>query len=217
MQSPAQKLFVTTALLIWGIGSTISCISAQARPSVQQLFQDLQSTKKTDRAEVQLLRIATSNEQAKRFLASNLPALIEEDPTPTESDYQQGRWVRPVWRNSVQLAGELRIAAAVPALVKWFTVSTSPFIGLGIGEESLVDTPAGQALANIGDPSISSLQPLLSRQNLHERYHAAYVLLSINSPKADTVLRDYVGHGQDRDLADFINNRLGVRDANKPN
>jgi hypothetical protein len=213
----AQKLSVTMALLGWGIGLAISCMSAQAQPSVQQLFRDLQSTEKTDRAEVQLLRIATSNEEARQFLAARLPALIEEDPAPTESDYQQGRYVRAVWQNSVQLAGELRIAAAVPALVKWFTVSTSPFQGLGIGQEALVDTPAAMALANIGDASVPSVQPLLSRQNLNERYHAAYVLLSINSPKADAVLRDYVRRGQDRGLADLIDSRLGVRAANKHN
>jgi HEAT repeat protein len=212
-----QKLSITRALLGWGMALVISCKPAQAQPSVQQLFRDLQSTGKTDRAEVQLLRIATSNEDARQFLAARLPALIEEDPAPTKSDDQQGRWVRAVWQNSVQLAGELRIADAVPALVKWFTVSTSPIVGLGAGEEALVDTPAAMALANIGDPSVPSVQPLLSRQDSNERYHAAYVLLSINSPKADGVLRDYVKSGQDRGLADFIDNRLAVRAANKHN
>src|ERR1700728_2196168 len=159
----ALKLYATAALFGCALGMTIGRVSAQGKPAdVQQLFQDLQSPQKSDRAAAKLLRIATSNEEARQFLAARLPALIEEDPAPTNSDYEQGRRpIRAVWQNSAKVAGELRIAAAVPALVKWFTVSTSPGVSLGAGEEALADTPAAMALANIGDPSVPSVQPLL--------------------------------------------------------
>lgn len=150
--------------------------------------------------------------------------LIAEDPIPTTAEVQRGLTIRPVWQNATMLAGKLRIRAAIPALVKWLTFSTSPGLGLGTGEEALVDSPAGMALANIGDPSISSLRPLLFRRDPNERYHApylllryhaAYVLLYIDSPKAERVLRDYVARGQDRRLADLIGNRLEVLAAHK--
>jgi hypothetical protein len=165
-------------------------MAAEPQPSLDTLYRDLQSERKTDQATVQLLRLADSDGKVKGFLADRLPALIATDPTPTAADYQRGLRVRPVWRNAVQLTGELRIAAAIPALLEWLTFTTSPAQSLGAGEEALVDSPAAMALANIGDPSVPRLQPLLSSGKLDERYEAAYCLLSIDSQKSKSALRD---------------------------
>jgi HEAT repeat protein len=190
---------------------------AQSQPAVSRLYRDFQSDEKTDQTTAQLLKTAASDEAAKEFLAMHLPTLIEEDPTPTTVEVQRGLRIRPVWRNAAELAGELKIKTAMPALTKWLTFSTSPGVGLGAGEESLADCPAGRALVNIGDPSIPSLQPLLSRPDSNERYHAAYVLLSINSLKAEQVLGQYADHGLDRGLAEYIRNRLEVLKTNRSN
>jgi HEAT repeat protein len=188
-----------------------SVMAAEPQPSLDTLYRDLQSERKADQATVQLLRLADSDGKVKGFLADRLPALIATDPTPTAADYQRGLRVRPVWRNAVQLTGELRIAAAIPALLEWLTFTTSPAQSLGAGEEALVDSPAAMALANIGDPSVPRLQPLLSSGKLDERYEAAYCLLSIDSQKSKSALRDYIANGKDRGLADLISNRLEMQ------
>jgi HEAT repeat protein len=188
---------------------------AQSQPAVSSLYRDFQSDGKTDQATARLLKTAASDESAKEFLAVHLPILIEEDPTPAAAEVQRGFRIRPVWRNAAELAGELKIKTTIPALTKWLTFSTSAGVSLGAGEESLADCPAGRALVKIGDPSIPSLQPLLSSPDLNERYHAAYVLLSIDSPMAEQVLAQYADHGLDQGLAAYIRNRLDVLKANR--
>ena len=170
--SKAIGIVLLLALAQPGLAPT----SAQSQPTLDQLYQDLQSEDKTDQAMAQLLRAAKTNEKVAGFLATHLPMLLEQGPSPATSEIQRGIWVRPVWRNAALLAGHLRIRAAVPALVRWLTVSTSPVVGLGTGEEALVDSPAGTALVNIGDPSIPSGSPLLSRPDSNERYRAALCL-----------------------------------------
>jgi HEAT repeat protein len=188
---------------------------AQSQPAVSSLYRDFQSEEKTDKATARLLKIAASDQAAKEFLTAHLPALIEEDPKPTAAEVQRGLTIRPVWQNAAELAGELKIKTAIPALTKWFTFSISPNVSLGEGEEALVDCPAARALAKIGDPSIPSVQPLLSSPDLNERYHAAYILLFIDSPMAEQVLGQYADHGQDPGLVAYIRNRLDVKRTNR--
>ncbi|HXO88748.1 MAG TPA: hypothetical protein VN885_08870 [Candidatus Acidoferrales bacterium] len=149
---PRRVLLVMAALLIWRVGAEIPSIWAQSRPTVQQLFRELQSNRTSDHAEAQLRELGSTGVHARRFLALHLPALIETDPRTTEEERDRGQPIRLTWRNEVRLAGELKIVEAAPGLAKWITVSTSGGMALGIGEEALVDSPAGQALVQIGDP-----------------------------------------------------------------
>jgi hypothetical protein len=197
-----------------GIAPRLACASAQARPTVQQLFRELQARPTCDQAESELRELGTADSNARHFLALQLPALIEADPAPTQQERDSGVTVKPTWSAAVRLAGELKIVEAAPALAKWITISTSRAISLGIGEEALVDSPAGQALVRIGDPSVPILQGRLSLSSQRERYHAAYVLNAINSGKADKALSEYVAEGRDRDLAAWIRNVLENKSGN---
>ena len=144
MQS-RREIRIMLLLALGQLGLAVGIAWGQSQPAVDDLYRDLQSNERTGQATVQLLKIAASDEKVAQFLAGHLPALIEEDPTPTTAEVQRGLTIRPVWRNAAELAGKLRIKTAVPALTKWLTFSTSPIVGLGVGEESLVDCPAGQA------------------------------------------------------------------------
>ena len=211
-----SRVLRAAALLYFccGIAPRLVCASAQARPAVQQLFRELQSGPTCNQAESELRELGSADSNARHFLALHLPALIEADPTPTQQERDRGEPVKPAWRDAVRLAGELKIVEAVPALAKWITISTSPAVSLGIGEEALVDSPAGQALVQIGDPSVPILQTKLSLGDQRERYHAAYVLNAIDSRNADKALSKYVADGRDRHLAELIRNVLENKSSN---
>jgi hypothetical protein len=57
-----------------------------------------------------------------------------------------------VWLNLVRLAKDLAIVETTPALAKWIGVTTSSITTLTT-ETHLENSPAGQALIQIGDPS----------------------------------------------------------------
>lgn len=208
------KLRVIAILVSWALGLAIGCVSAQVRPTVEQFFKELQSKQKSDQAAAQLLKMGRSDAEARHFLVLHLPALIDVDPRPTRAQYQKGLVtsdLNPIWLSAVQLAAELGIVEAAPAMAKWITVSDSDGLSFGSGEESIGHSPAARALVEIGDPSVPSLRPLLYRHDPNERNHAVEALLAIDSPTADAVLRDYVANGRDRGLAELIRNRLKIR------
>jgi|ERR1700722_11782133 hypothetical protein len=82
---------------------------------------------------------------------SQSPALIDHGPKyyqpPPDSELKY-----PVWLNLVRLAKDLAIVETTPALAKWIGVTTSSITTLTT-ETHLENSPAGQALIQIGDPS----------------------------------------------------------------
>lgn len=205
------KLRVIAILLSWALGLAIACVSAQVRPAIQQLFQQLQSKQTSDHAYFQLVELtgidAPAHARALHYLALHLPALIEVDPR----DPKQRTLISLQWCNAVKLAGELKIVEAAPGLAKWISISTEP--GLWVG--ALIGRPAGLALVQIGDPSVPVLQKLLADGNKDERWNAVYALNEIQTSKAVKVLRDYEARGQDYQLREFVHNILEVEAHNK--
>ena len=72
-------------------------------------------------------------------------------------------------------------------------------------ESNLRNSPAGHALVLIGDPSIPSLQKVLSDGNTDERWESARALILIGTPQALVVLREHVSHETDETLVSTIN------------
>jgi hypothetical protein len=193
------KLFAITALLGYFVGPRIPCVMAQAGPTVADLLRQLGSSRTSAQAEKQLLKLGSSNAEARRYLSRNLPALIEADPKDPRP--QKRTVMRPEWLYVVQVAGLLKIVEAAPALAKWIDYPPSPAV---LDEESVPERPAALALVQIGDPAIPTLQNVLAHGDTDERWQAAQVLDSIGSPKATAVLGQYAATGQDHALADFI-------------
>jgi len=174
---------------------------AQVSQNPAQLFQGLQAPQTTDNSFEALLILAKSSPETRSYLNDHLPGLIVKGP---KNSSQQ-------WSNAVRLAGQLKIVQTAPALTKW--------IGLEYGDITMTqvvrldDNPAGKALAQIGDPAISSVSQVLKTGNYKERREAVYVLNAINSSSATEVLTIHLQHESDPGIRSFIERTLAVKNS----
>ena len=194
------------AVVVYLFGPGCNVTAAQGHKSVEDLVQKLQSPATTDRASDQLEKMAETDAPVRAYLVRNLPALIDHGPQyyqpPPNLELKY-----PVWLNLVRLAKDLAIVETTPALAKWIGVTTRSITTLTT-ETSLENSPAGQALIQIGDPSIPALQELLAHGKSAERWDATYALRLIGSPKAKAALRDHISHESDDSLRAFTEEAL---------
>jgi len=191
-----------TSTIILGtlIAMASSRLFASTGPQFTALLQELQTPESSDQAAAKLLKQAKADPEARKYLAANLPPMIEKGPVKC-----------PTWGNVVQLAGDLKIAEAAPALAKWIGQST------GIGTVTLTQVLrlendlAGKALAQIGDPALPVLNDVLKNGSLSQRTAAVYALRMIASPSSKNSLRLHVNEETDPVLRDFIQNTLEKR------
>lgn len=210
-----RGLLAMVALLGCVVGSAVLCATAQQRRGVPELFQQLQHAETSGQAAAQLFKMGYSDARARQYLASHLPALIEADPRDPRPQWHDV--MRLEWYNEVQLAAELKLSEAAPALAKWVSFRTdSPIAGLS-HDASLQACPAATALVQIGDAAIPTLRRLLAQGNRDERWQAVYALFRIDSAMAKSVLGDYAAGGEDRDLVQYIRNSLETEARNKAN
>lgn len=202
MRQIAEHIGSRTILLACTLGLGFLSVAGQTR-SARQLFLQLQSAQTTDSAEEQLRTLVASDPSAKNYLAEHLPAMIERGPQHHDSHDADSQWPDRPWVNAVALAGELKIAQAAPALANWIKVRVDYATTL-YTESSLENSPAGQALVQIGDPAIPVLQRTLSTGKDLDRWQAAYALNLIATPRARDALREHMRHEPDKTLVDFI-------------
>jgi HEAT repeat protein len=180
--------------------------SAPVRPEVTELLQQLQAPETTDRAAPELLKLAKGDVGVRRVLAERLPGIIAKGQPPDP-------WVNHVWFNAVSLSGELKIKEACEALAKWMHTEGGPSAGEGgMGVHMrLENKPAAKALAQIGDPALPVVAPVLNRDNDRERWDAVYILNLIGSPAAIKLLREHVSSEPNPHLRELIQRILGIQ------
>jgi hypothetical protein len=179
---------------------------AQSHPSPSKLVQLLQSKKTTNNARDELLRLGKSDPEVQKYLAAHLPRLIESGPST--ADCQENTC--ETWLNAVKLAGQLKIAKAVPALAQWISWRERG-APLGLSSEAmLVFYPAATALWEIGNPAVPAVQHVLeSDQRPRFRRIDERVLCIINTPESKAALRDFLPRESDPDLQAQIKRCLG--------
>ncbi len=210
--TPKIEWILTVALL-----ARVCCapgISAGEQPNVQQLFRQLESDETSRTAEIRLTKLATDDPRARHFLALQLPAMIATDPRGTHEYYEKHLTLSATWCNAVNLAAELKIAEAAPALAKWVALSDYPPLSFGSGE--IYHHPAAVALIKIGDRSVPALTSVLYEGDKNQRSNAADALMAINSAKSKAALRKYASQGHDRQLARYIQRSLETIDLSTP-
>jgi HEAT repeat protein len=117
--------------------------------------------------------------------------------------------VRPEWLNAVGLAGKLKLADTIPALVKWIRFRDSNLSGQN-ADSLLLYTPAARALADIGEPSVPAMRDILEHDTAaggidsDRRLQAVYILGLVGTPEAKAALREYAANGQDAGLVEFV-------------
>ena len=189
-----------------------SCLSATAQNHLapSELVQRLRSDKTTDEARKQLVQLANSDPDVKRYLAAQLPSMIETGPKscpPSDIEDLNTRWHSCPWYNAVELSEKLRIAEAAWALAPWISWRAEGPL-LPTLEAQLVFHPAAKALAAIGDPAIPVLQQALSTGNPKDHRVAVRVLCIIHTPKAKTVLQDDLPRETAPEVRTMIKNSL---------
>jgi hypothetical protein len=169
------------------LGASAHCSSvAQPTRDEQQLFAQLRNVKTTDAAYVHLKAIARSNPSVRQYLVTNLPASIPDDLS------QSLIWSNSVGANSVRLAGDLRIAEAVPILMKSLDNNLAKpggFATFAIVAE-LNNDPVAKALSQIGEPALRPVSDRLKNNSnsQKERVRAVEILNYMDSAGADQAL-----------------------------
>jgi len=179
--------------------SLSAAVTVAQSAQIALLFQQLQSSETTDRADATLREMARTNAEVRHYLTVHLPEFIAKGPSKPQP-----------WNNAVQLAGDLRIVEAVPNLAKWIGSQT----GLGITglslELKLENDPAGKALAEIGEPALPALAQVLKQGNESKRRAALYALNLIGSPSAKAIFREHLTRESDPGLKQFMERALEV-------
>jgi hypothetical protein len=188
-------------LVLGGLTAYETAVASAQGNSISDLFLKLKSNQ-TATAARQLRFMSRSDPSVKLYLSKNLPAIVDVGPSHTAS-----QWPDPVWLNAVSLSGALKITECAPSLAKWISVRSSPIVTYSM-ESNLRNSPAGHALVLIGDPSIPSLQKVLSDGNTDERWESARALILIGTPQALAVLREHVSHETDETLVSTINKAM---------
>lgn len=175
------------AFIVWLICLGPTAVSHQSA-SVPKLFEQLQSEETTNQAAEQLMMLGPRNDEARRYLTKSLPTLIMMEP----KDHPHS------WVNAVRLAGELRITEAIPALAKWIGLPVGSLSGETLAEAANLDfSPAGKALAKIGEPAVPTLARVLDKGDQREQWVAYRALYLNGSAQSLGVLRQHIGREKD--------------------
>jgi HEAT repeat protein len=182
-----------SVLILTCIIALTSTLIAQEPAGPAALFQQLQASGTTDRATQILLQRGAADPEVRKYISSRLPAMIN---IGWKGQYKQ-------WKNAVRLAGELKIAEAVPALAKWISLDN---VGeTSAGEYQRLETnPAAKALSQIGDPAIPALVNVIEHGTTREKWSAYFALNLIASPRAYAAIHDRRELEDDPNIRAFI-------------
>ncbi len=176
-------------LYVFTLVFTLTAVSVNAfGQTIGALYDQLLQSEETNSAAPQIFQIAKNDAAARDYLAGRLPSLISSNRSERD----------PVWANAVRLAGQLKIATAVPALAQALSRPAVPggYDSTATGASTftitanLVYDVVGRALADIGDPSIPVLTTILSNGDFAARRRVAWILVNINSPIARQAMND---------------------------
>jgi hypothetical protein len=213
-QNEDTRTFAETIVAIAVLGCW-SCfgagnIIAQTHPSTSELVKRFQSPKTTDDARRQLLQLGKSDPDVRRYLAAQLPPMIDLGPKscpPSQIEDLFDRLHSCPWDNAVELAGSLKVSETASSLARWINWRNNGPLSTSM-EAQLIFRPAAKALYEIGDPAIPVVQGVLNSGSSEEHARAVRVLCIINTPKSKAVLQDDLPHETDPDQQTMIKNCL---------
>jgi HEAT repeat protein len=198
-------------ICVFTVALTLVAVSVGAfaqTPNISTLYGQLLQSSETNSAARQIAQIAKNDAAARSYLASRVPSVINGDRS--END--------PVWANAVRLAGQLKIAEAVPALVQALSKpavaggydSTATGVATSTTITKLVYDIVGRALADIGDASIPALARILANGDFDARRRVFWILVNIESPAANQALRDHLPNETNPMMKGGIEHQLGI-------
>lgn len=176
--------------------------SAQTRPAVRDLFEELRQSSTSDRAAREILRIVPNDSAARSYIAGRLPEMLGKLTVD-----------RP-WLNAVKLAGELKAVETIPVLKKALSLGKvgGPHLVTFATEMRLDDDVVAKALSQMGDAAIPVVRDLLTSQAPRDRRRAVLILRNMKTAAAEKLLRDQLQIENDPANRDLIES--AVRSSN---
>lgn len=119
----------------------------------------------------------------------------------------------PMWRTEARLAGNLKLIGTAEVLAASLNTDTRggnhDITGMS-RTVGLKDDQAGQALVQLGGAAIPFVKHELADGNRLGRFRAAYVLIKMNSPEAEAVLKEQYPVEADPGLKNLIGRHIGA-------
>jgi HEAT repeat protein len=176
---------------------TVTSAQTVPKPDIGALMTRFNDDTLGPNAEEQILEAAKRDPAARPYVVQELPEMIRKPETD-------------VWLRTVSLAGKLKAAEAVPALL--LAMSRRPFPAetyLTFGGILRLDTDiVAKALARIGNPAIPGVENLMRSPDEMTRGRAIRILRNIDSPVARKALRERLPQEKNADLKEWIREGL---------
>lgn len=180
-----RQIQLAVMAVILGLGS-FHCCAAQSVQDVEKALVQLHSAETSNAAYKRLKFLAENDAVTRSYLVKRLPELI-----PTELSQGKIRQ-NPGAANLIQLTGELKIAEAVPVLVKALDHDNAQPGGMvtTYSAAELRNDPVAKALSVIGGPAVGPVRDRLKNtgNSQTERLRAFEILYLMNSLDADRAL-----------------------------
>jgi HEAT repeat protein len=159
----------------------------------QQLLQEIKAGTNFADSLKELTLLGQSDPEVKAYLAGKLPTDITNKQDPK------------IWKAEVQLAGCLRLIAAVPQLVRLLIIDTEDLSATGAYRSmTMANNPPARALIAIGDPAVPAISALLQSEDRTTRSRAIRVLININTGAARNALSGHAPTEKDPSLQRMI-------------
>jgi hypothetical protein len=190
--------FASSLLLLFLAAACLDS-RAQKSPDAHSLLDELNRAVTLDRATEQIAQLAQVDKDARKYFADRMPSMIDKPGTG------------PVWLNAVRLAGQLKVAGAVPALIQ--ALPRGPVGGPVYGDIEvfmrLDNDVVGKALSEIGDPAAVPVSEVLAHgDKKNARRRAALILLNMNSDLCMKILREDLPREKDQAIRYWIETKL---------
>jgi len=195
----ASLVFLTS---LGVVSSRVSCAQVK-QEELESLLDQMQHYHypTSDQAAEQLLKLAKSDPEARKFLVGRMPSVIEKaDP--------QSIPAMIVFENELRLVGDLQIAEASRALAQKVERQTSVLASMGFEEHEVI-----HALVEIGEPAVPAVIEVLQHGKADQRKYSAVVLGFIGSREGEAALREALARETDAEVRDYIEKALDPPDS----
>ena len=155
----------------------------------------------SDEAAEELLKLAKSDPEARKFLVARMPAVIERANA-------QSTVAMRVFENEVRLVGDLQIVEASRALADKVDRYTSTIASGGFENREAI-----HALVEIGEPAVPAVIEVLQHGKADQRKYSAVVLGFIGSREGEAALREALARETDAEVRDYIEKALDPPDS----
>lgn len=192
-----RAICIVTCLAV----ETLSMNSPQ-EADIHKLFARLNGPSTTNQAVHEIIEATTRNANTRQYIVQRLPDMINKQEPDSD-----------VWRNAVDLAGQLKASETIPSLIKALSLGpTGGPMQTTFGTQMRLDNDiVAKALAEIGDPAIPAVRNLLTSQDKNTRRRAVLILRNMNSPPARKVLQEHLPHETDEITRELI--ETGLRES----